>query len=231
MHPHASGIPLPVGVLLCLLVVLVPQPSPAPRRDVGRDVDRLRQAECEYRGITATFEDLTRAYLLEAYQDGEVVRWEGQPARGNPEYESVVTAWCRAGGPRPSRERTVPAAAAARRSAAGGRFPVRWRYGTLAAVRIEPANEFASDALAVFRATVDRLVRSLVIVEEATPLRADPAADAAVLRQVEAGSVLVKEEAPAGAAAAPGWCFVRVPATPERGWIASDRLAPVDDGQ
>jgi hypothetical protein len=214
-----------------LALVLLPRPGTGPRRDVSRDVEGLRQAEGEYRGITATFEDMTRTYILEAYDGGDVVRWEGEPSPRNPDTETLVTAWCRLGKPRAVTDYPLPDSIRALREQAGPLAPVVWRRSTLAAVRIEAGNLLAQDALAVFRFTVDRFVRSMVIADQGVVLRSAAALDGPVVRRVEPKTVLLREEAPAAAPPPPGWSYVRVPSTPDRGWVETDRLASVRNDQ
>ena len=73
-------------------LVLLPSPNPSVVRDMARDIDALQRAECEYRGIVARFDELTRAYILQVYEDGELLRWQAQPSPYNPETETLVTA-------------------------------------------------------------------------------------------------------------------------------------------
>ena len=189
----------------------------------------LRQAECEYRGITASFEDVTRAYLVEAYEGGRIVRWEGRAGSGDPGTQTLVTAWCQPGSPRPVSDYELPDSIRALRAGAGELAPVTWRYSTLGAVRIEAANLLAQDALAVFRFTVDRFVRSMAVTSQSLAVRAAADPEAPVVRWVDANAVLLREDPPAAAATAGGWSYVRVPSTPDRGWVEADKLTWVSD--
>ena len=45
------------------------------------DIDALQRAECEYRGIVARFDELTRAYILQVYEDGQLLRWQRSARR------------------------------------------------------------------------------------------------------------------------------------------------------
>ncbi|MEW6755885.1 MAG: hypothetical protein AB1505_33645, partial [Candidatus Latescibacterota bacterium] len=100
MRPTCPYSPCLLGWGLCLAGVLVPGPAPLPKRDLSRDVAALQQAEVEYRGITTTFGELTRVYVLQSFRDGELLRWEAQPGPGDPGTETLVTAVFRVSGPR-----------------------------------------------------------------------------------------------------------------------------------
>ncbi len=218
-----------LGLVLFLLIVLLPSPFGPPERDVTRDVYRLRQAECRYRGIPATFQDATQAYLLETYTEGEVLRWEGRPSPHNPDTETLVTAWCRVGAAKPVLDPVVPDSIRQLRRQAGSRIPVTWSYNTLAKVRIDAVNDFARDAIAVFRMTVDRFIRSMVLTDRPVTLRAAAALAAAPVYQVDSGIVLLRESPPDSLPGAPGWTHVRVPATRHRGWVLTEKLTKIED--
>ncbi|MCY3668680.1 MAG: hypothetical protein OXH81_23720, partial [Gemmatimonadetes bacterium] len=70
--------------ILAPALVLLPSPNPSVVRDMARDIDDLQRAECEYRGIAASFDELTRAYILQVYEDGQLLRWQAQPSPYNP---------------------------------------------------------------------------------------------------------------------------------------------------
>ena len=127
---------------------------------MDRDISTLQRAECEYRGIAASFDELTRAYILQVYEDGQLVRWQAQPSPYNPETETLVTAVFTAAGPKASAPVSELAHVRAQSGAAGA--GVTWRYSKLAAVRIAPHGDLAHDAMAVFRATVDSFVERMV---------------------------------------------------------------------
>ena len=74
------------------ILILLPAPGPSIERDMAKDIDRLQRAECEYKGITASFDELTRAYILKVYEQGELLRWQAEPSPFNPETETLVTA-------------------------------------------------------------------------------------------------------------------------------------------
>ena len=88
--------------VLAPALVLLPSPNPSVERDMALDIDGLQRAECEYRGIVARFDELTRAYILQAYEDGQLLRWQAQPSPYNPETETLITAVFTATGPKES---------------------------------------------------------------------------------------------------------------------------------
>lgn len=231
MHLPFRTVSTVSGVIIFLLVLLLPLPVRLPERDVHRDIQAVRQAECRYRGIAATFQDATRAYLLETYEEGEVIRWQGEPSPRNPESETLVTAWCRVGPAKPVKSSVVPDSTIALRRGAGRRIPVTWRYGTLAAVQIDPANDFARDAIDVFRLTVDRFIRAMAVIDTNAKLRRTASALAPAVEEVAGGTVLLREDPPDTMTPAPGWCYVRIPSTRRRGWIEAERLITVEDEQ
>ena len=56
--PHPSDL----GFLLCAALTLAPSPGQRIERNSALDITRVKSARCEYRGITASFEELTRDY-------------------------------------------------------------------------------------------------------------------------------------------------------------------------
>ena len=224
--------PRTISALLCVFVVLLPPARYPSRRDIGRDVRYVRRAECEYRGITGSFEDVTRAYVLETYDGSELIGWKGEPSRSNPESETLVTAWYRVDEAKPVVEAIVPDSMRTLRRHASPRLPIIWRYGTLAGVRIEAANDYARDAIAVFRLTVDRFIRSMVVAESDLVLRTAPAPNADIAHRVGAGTVLLREIPLASATpVATNWSYVRVPSTTRCGWAPTERLKPVQEDE
>ena len=105
--------------VLAPALVLLPSPNPSVVRDMARDIDALQRAECEYRGIVARFDELTRAYLLQAYEDGQLLRWQARPSPYNPETETLVTAVFTSAGPKASAP--VPEPSLSARPEWGGR--------------------------------------------------------------------------------------------------------------
>ena len=205
--------------ILAPALVLLPSPNPSVERDMALDIDGLQRAECEYRGIAASFDELTRAYILQAYEDGQLLRWQAQPSPYNPETETLVTAVFTTAGPKASAP--VPALAHLRAQSGAG-AGVTWRYSKLAAVRIAPHGDLAHDAIAVFRATVDSFVERMVYAPTGGVLRTAPAPSAPVLARIEAGAVLLVEEERAG------YVRVRQPPATAAGWLEQKHVRAVE---
>ena len=128
--------------VLAPALVLLPSPNPSVERDMALDIDGLQRAECEYRGIAASFDELTRAYILQAYEDGHLLRWQAQPSPYNPETETLVTAVFTAAGPKASAP--VPELAHLRAQSGTAGAGITWRYSKLAAVRVAPPRRLGS---------------------------------------------------------------------------------------
>ena len=205
--------------VLAPALVLLPSPNPSVVRDMDRDIDALQRAECEYRGIVARFDELTRAYILQAYEDGQLLRWQAQPSPYNPETETLVTAVFTAAGPKASAPLPELAHLRAQSGAGAG---VTWRYSKLAAVRIAPHGDLARDAMAVFRATVDDFVERMVYAPTGGVLRTAPTPSAPVLARIEAGAVLLVEEERAG------YVRVRQPPATAAGWLERKQVRVVE---
>ena len=201
-------------------LVLLPSPNPGVVRDMARDIDDLQRAECEYRGIVARFDELTRAYILQAYKDGQLLRWQAQPSPYNPETETLVTAVFTAAGPKASAP--LPELAHLRAQSGTAGTGVTWRYSKLAAVRIAPHGDLARDAMAVFRATVDDFVERMVYAPTGGVLRTAPTPSAPVLARIEAGAVLLVEEERAG------YVRVRQPPATAAGWLERKHVRVVE---
>ena len=186
---------------------------------MARDIDALQRAECEYRGIAARFDELTRAYILQAYEAGQLLRWQAQPSPYNPETETLVTAVFTAAGPKASAPVPELAHLRTQSEAAAG---ITWRYSRLAAVRIAPHNDLARDAMAVFRATIDGFIERMVYAPTGGELRTAPAPSAPVLTRVEAGAILLVEEERAG------YVRVRQPPAAAAGWLEQRQVRSVE---
>ncbi len=206
--------------VLAPALVLLPSPNRSVERDMARDIDGLQRTECEYRGIVARFDELTRAYILQAYEDGQLLRWQAQPSPYNPETETLVTAVFTAAGPKASAP--VPEWAHLRTPSRAG-AGVTWRYSQLATVRVEPHGDLARDAIAVFRATIDRFVERMVYAPAGGALRATPDRSAPVLARVEAGAVLLVEEERAD------YVRVRRPPATVAGWLERRQVRSVEE--
>lgn len=220
--------PFLTGLALALVVILLPTPGHLPERDTSRDIVDLQQAECEYRGITSSFEELTRVYVLQTYEESELLRWEARPSPQNPETETLVTGIFTVTSPKPSDRELPPQIAAIRRQAAPS-IGITWRYSTLAAVRITAFNEYAVDALAVFRQTIDDFIAKMVVVTSPTALRQGPGADFPFVEEVKAETVLLQQPEPGQEDSS--WLYVRVPSSSVEGWIKKDNLKPLENVQ
>ena len=196
-------------------LVLLPTPNPSVERDMARDISALQRAECEYRGIAARFDELTRAYILQAYEDGHLLRWQAQPSPYNPQTETLVTAVFTAAGPKAS----APGSDLAHVRTQGG--GITWCYSKLAAVRVAPHGDLARDAMAVFSATVDGFVERMVYAPAGGVLRTAPDPSASVLAPIEAGAVLLVEEERAG------YVRVRQPPAAAAGWLKRTQVQAV----
>ena len=206
--------------VLAPALVLLPSPNPSVERDMTRDIDALQRAECEYRGIAASFDELTRAYILQVYEGGQLLRWQAQPSPYNPETETLVTAVFTAAGPKASAP--LPELAHLRVQSRTAGAGVTWRYSKLAAIQVAPHGDLARDALAVFRATVDGFVERMVYAPVGGVLHTAPAPNAPTLTRVEPGAVLLVEEERAD------YVRVRQPPAGAAGWLERKHVRAVE---
>jgi hypothetical protein len=202
--------------VLCAALTLAPAPGQRVQRNGALDLTRVKAARCEYRGISASFEELTLAYAIEVYQQARLVRWETQPSPRNPEHEALVTAVFTAEGLKALPSEGSPFAAARRQALPS--FGVTWSLGDLGAQRIAAHSEYAQDALASFQQTIDTQLARMVYSLDPAQLRAAPTPDQPVNATVEPGTALLREEERAG------WVRVRVPATTTTGWLPQSQL-------
>tara|TARA_Y100001978_G_scaffold83837_1_gene75221 strand:- start:6040 stop:6690 length:651 start_codon:yes stop_codon:yes gene_type:complete len=210
-HPAAS--------ILTLTLILVPLANTNPKRIVENDLLSLRKAECSYRGITATYEEVTEAYIIENYARGSVLGWRVQPNPRNPDNESLVTAIYQVEGPpkpdgRPFVDRL--------RSSAPPNVSITWRYSSLAAIRIEPANDYARDALGSFTNIVDSFISRMVVAVEDIALSTRPNSTPSGDKYVSKGTVLLMEKREND------WVEVRQPSSPLSGWAPKTSLLSVE---
>lgn len=210
-HPATSA--------LTIALILVPFASSAPKRAVGNDLPSLQKAECLYRGITATYEEVTEAYILENYARGIAAGWHVQPSPHNPDSESLVTAIYQVEGP-PKKDGR-PFIDHLRQSALPN-INITWRYSSLAAIRIEPANDYARDALESFTRTVDSFIARMVITVEDIALSTEPNSMPSGGQYVAEGTVLLVEKREAG------WVEVRKPSSSLSGWAPAISLQSVE---
>jgi hypothetical protein len=191
---------------------------------MAREIGGVQQGECEYRGITSTFEELTRVYVLQVYQGGKLVRWEASPSPQNPDTETLVAGVFTVDSLKVSL-REPPAEIARLRRAAPPAIGVVWRYSTLGAIRITAANEYAVDALAVFRQTIDDFIARMVVTTGPAVLRQGPGPDFPVVERFAAGTVFLRQE---GEPAAPGWTYARLPSSQVVGWLENENLRALE---
>jgi len=208
--------PRDLGFLLCAALTLAPSPSQRFVRNGALDITRVKSAQCEYRGITASFEELTRAYAITVYQEAEFVGWETRPSPRDPEHEALVTGVFTALGLKPFTDETTPYAEVRRQALPS--FGVTWSLGELGVQRIAAYDDYARDALAIFTRTIDEQLALMVYSLEPAQLRAGPGADQPVRATVSPGTALLREEE------AQDWTRVRVPATNTTGWVLRDQL-------
>ena len=210
-----------IPALLVAAIPLIPDPPAPVERTPDLDVESVRAAECEYRGITASFDEITRAYALTEFENPRLQGWQARQNPASPETEALVTARFLVDGVRPP-EDGDPDPGGARPSRSDQTLEVTWRLNSLAAVPVNAFGGHARGALDSFRRTVDRLLGSMVYLAWPAGLRASPGA--ADSTRLEAATVLLLEESPDSPG---GWTRVRVPADTTAGWVRSDLLRPV----
>ena len=209
------------SLALALVLILFFLPVNRVHRNTELDLTRLQNSECEYRGIIASFEELTRAYALKIYEEMELVRWETRLSSKNPSTETLVTAIFTAAALKPYSHPVEPQIDAARRQAPPS-FEVSWRYSSLGSILISADNIYARDALTVFQRTVDDFIAQMVLVAIPTALLQGPGPDYPIVEQVEAGTVLLLEEEHEH------WSYVRIPAAKTAGWLKKEYLSVLD---
>ena len=167
---RAARIP---ALLIFAAIPLIPDPPAPVERAAALDVERVRSAECEYRGITASFDELTRAYALTAFESPRLQGWQARPNPASPETEALVTAAFLVAGVRPPEDGAeVPDL----RRRAGETLRVTWRLNSLAAVPVNAFDDYARDALDSFRRTVDDTLERMVYLARPAGLRDAPGA-------------------------------------------------------
>lgn len=210
-HPAANA--------LALVLIFMPTLGPSVRRDTDRDLAALRQSECEYRGITATYDEVTRAYILAVYSKGQLVRWQAQPSPQNPDSETLVTAIFSIESILKDDERAFIRSL---RKKAPPHVGITWRYSTLAATRIAPANDYARDALETFTHTVNDFMARMVVSTADLQLAEAPFLNPNDSLRVDKGTALLVEDRHQG------WARVRQPSTTLSGWVDTTLLEPIE---
>ena len=212
------------ALLVSAAIPLIPDPPTPVERLPALDVERVRAAECEYRGITASFDEITRAYALTGFENPRLQGWQARPNPSNPETEALVTASFLVDGARPPEDGAENPSPALRHGT-DETLEVTWRLNSLAAVPVNAFGDHARGALISFRRTVDGLLGRMVYLSRRAGLRAAPGA--ADSTRLEAATVLLLEERPDSLGS--GWTRVRVPADTTAGWVRSDLLRPVHE--
>ena len=205
-----------IAALAVTASILVPDPAPHRERIPGLDIDRVRWAECEYRGITASFEILSRAYALKAYRNARFIGWEARPSPRDPDTEALVT--CRFHVEDAVADTAFADSTLELRRAAGNDLDVTWRLNTLYRIRVTEHNDYARDALHVFTRTVDELHDSVAVVGEETALRSGPGHSHDMVAAVGAGTIVLQGEQ-SGA-----WSSVEVHGDTLSGWLETELL-------
>lgn len=224
---NAIARPRSIAVLIVLAVALIPRiPGPV-ERNAGADIDMVRSTEWEYRGIKASFDELTDSYAVQVYAQPELMGWESQPNPHHPETGALVTArFAVAGlvsddGGNTANQWQAPAHRL--RAALGGELAVTWRLMSLGGFQVMPHGDYARDAVAVFRQTVDGLLDRMVYLVESADLRGSPSPQGPSVTALDAGTVLLQEGHEGS------WVRVRVPSSSTSGWVQAKLVRRVDD--
>jgi hypothetical protein len=213
--------PTGFGLALGILLVLWPVFQPQLKRNTTLDIVRLKTAICQYKGLNASFEEVTKAYALKVYNKPYLVDWQAQTNPTNPASETLITAFFRTLGPledvsTPNQE------ALNTRDNAAPLFGVSWRLNDLGAMRISPHNAYAQDALAVYRYTVEEFLAQMVVVTRSTELRAERGSNQPSIAHISPGTVLLQEREEEA------WVYVRIPSSPTRGWLEKSMLQTLE---
>ena len=207
-----------MGLLIVAAIPLIPS-RPAPVERVSElDIELVRSAECRYRGITASFDELTRAYALTVFADAELEDWTSWPNPNHPDTEALIRCRFRISGHKADAPQARGAVTAEHRAAVADVLDVTWMLSTVASVQVQPHTPLGQDALDVFRMTVDRLLDRMVYVNDDVDLLDAP--NGVAVAQLTAGTLLLREQHEGA------WAFVRVPSDTTAGWVA-DRVLRV----
>ena len=68
-----------------------PGPPATSSRNAALDIELVRSGQVEYKGIEASFEELSRAHALTAFSAAEFLGWSAVPNPVHPEAEALVT--------------------------------------------------------------------------------------------------------------------------------------------
>lgn len=227
MRIAAIARPWSIAVFIVLGASLIPRIPDSPERSGDADIDMVRSTECEYRGIRASFEELTRAYALKVFAHQELVGWEARPDPRHPDTGALVAARFAVSGLRPADGRDGgdrrPSDADRLRADVGDELTVTWHLNTLGALRVAPQDEYARDAVAVFQQTVDGFLSRMIYLTEGVDLRDGPSPQAASVIALDMGTVLLQERQEGS------WVRVRVPSTSTSGWVLAERVQHVNN--
>ena len=162
-----------LAALLVLVAPFLPAYNEPVERHAGHDVELVRSTECEYKGIRASFEEISRAYAISVYRQAVFIGWEARPNPPHPEAEALVTATFAVAGLQDSPPATWGKGPELR-ALVGDRVPVTWRLNTMGGIRIAPHDDYARDAVEVFRQTVNGFLGRMVYLTEVAALRSEP---------------------------------------------------------
>ncbi len=209
-----------LAALVVLAAPFFPVPNEPVERNADLDVELVRSAECAYRGITASFEELSRAYALSVYREARFIGWEARPNPHHPEAEALVVGTFAVAGLQDS-----PPASWGKgpeiRASVRGHLSLTWCLNNMGQVRVLPHDDFARDAVEVFRETVDRHVDRMSYLAEAAILRAEPDPAAAAVAELNIGQLLLRERRQGG------WIHVSLPSSRTQGWVDSSLARPI----
>ena len=209
-----------MGAATAAALLLVPGPMRQTEHDTTLDLQRFLRTECEYKGIVATFGEVTRAYALKVYDRPRLLRWEAQPNPHSPETETLITGVFSADSLKEYAHAVQSDIAAARKEALPV-FGVTWRLKTLGALRVSDYDLYARDALDVFRHTVEDLLDQIVLVTHASTIRVGAGAGFTKIKEVEAGTMLFEKRRQGQ------WSYVRIPESKTVGWVERHNLRAV----
>ena len=208
-----------VGFFVVAAITLIPS-RPAPVERVAElDIELVRSAECRYRGITASFDELTQAYALTVFFDAELEEWTSWPNPNHPDTEALIRCRFRVSGRKEDALGARSPVTTEHRSAVDDVLDVTWMLSTVASVRVQSHNALSRDALDVFRMTVDRLLDRMVYLNDDVDMLDAP--DGVAVGQLTAGTLLLREKHEGA------WAFVHVPSDTTAGWVRDEQLRPV----
>jgi hypothetical protein len=208
-----------LGLFIAAAIPLIPDRPVPVERHSELDIELLRSAECQYRGISASFDELTRAYALTVFEEAELQDWTSRPNPNHPDTEALIRCRFLVSGRKADAPEARGSLTAEHRAAVSDIVDVTWKLSTVASVQVQPGSALGQDALDVFRLTVDRLLDRMVYLNEAVHLLDAP--DGVAVGKLTPGTLLLREEL------AGTWAFVRVPSDTTAGWVPDAELRSV----